>query len=231
MRSGAVRKGMLSAEEASRLSDQEATDLIFVSGLSTAENVTEVSGRGVGMDVVRTNIETLGGSVAVESVPGEGCRFIIRLPLTLATTSGLLVMASDTFYLVPMMSVMEVLQIKSQEIETITGREIIRARESIVPLLFLDDSGRGWKNNGGKGIVVVIRNGSQLVGLVVDSVIEPLETVVKPLGKYIGNAGYVAGATILGDGKVALILDTALMVKTCSGEASNSERGEYYGRK
>jgi len=216
LRSAAVSKGQKSQEEAARMTDSEVINLIFASGVSTAERVTEVSGRGVGMDVVRTNIESLGGSVALESKLGQGSKFTIRLPLTLATISGLLVSSGDITYVIPMGSMVEVLELKKEEIETIMGRQVIRLRADILPLLSLrrefDQEGEGVEFSDG-GVVAVIRTGEGAVGLAVDSVMEPQDTVVKSLGRYIGGVKGIAGATIMGDGRVALILDTSSLVR------------------
>ena len=220
VREAAVKKGLITAEEAAAQSDAEVINLIFAPGLSTARKVTEVSGRGVGMDVVRTNIESLGGSVAVESRLGEGTRVIIRLPLTLATINGLLVSAAGAIYIIPMISLVEVMRLKSAEIESIARKDVIRVRGNILPLLRLDAAfGTNGERPGysDETLVVVVRAGEKSVGLVVDSVMETQDTVVKSLGKYIGTIKGIAGATILGDGQVALILDTATLVREATG--------------
>jgi len=222
VREAAVKKGLITAEEAATQSDAEAINLIFAPGLSTASKVTEVSGRGVGMDVVRTNLESLGGSVAVESRLGEGTRVVIRLPLTLATINGLLVSSADSIYIIPMISLVEVLRLKSAEIESVARHDVIRMRGNILPLLRLDaefgtDGERPRYSD--ETLVVVVRAGEKSVGLVVDSVMETQDTVVKSLGKYVGNIKGIAGATILGDGQVALILDIATLVRGATGHS------------
>ncbi len=210
-----VEQGQISSEEAERMSDEDAMRLIFRSGLSTAQQVTEVSGRGVGMDVVHTNIESVGGAVSIESKLGEGTRFTIRLPLTLATINGLLVACGGTTYVIPMASLVEVLKLKKEDIESISGKKIIRVREQLLPLHGLDSTLEqcSHQNNGEESIlVVIIRSGARAAGIIVDSVMETQETVVKSLGKYVGTIKGIAGATILGDGRVALILDTATLI-------------------
>ncbi|MDY6907055.1 MAG: chemotaxis protein CheA [Chloroflexota bacterium] len=218
-----VDKGLIAAEEASRLAVAEVMDLIFAPGVSTAERATEVSGRGVGMDVVRTNIEALGGSVSLESTLGRGTTFTMRLPLTLATINGLLVSSSGTVYVIPMASMVEVLKVEPQEIKTIMGKEVVRLRDNVLPLLRLDrefSNHRAEERDIDGTLVSVVKAGEKAVGLAVDSVMEPQDTVVKPLGKYIGGVRGIAGATILGDGRVALILDTATLVREATGHST-----------
>lgn len=216
VRQSSVNKGFITTEEAERLSDEDALNLIFASGISTAEKITEVSGRGVGMDVVRTNIESVGGSVTIESKLGEGTRFTIRLPLTLATINGLLVSSSDTTYVIPMASLVEVLKIGQNDVEHISGHEIIRVRDQLLPLYKLESTfAQGDMSRPSEieeMLVVIIRSGVRAAGIIVDSVMETQETVVKSLGKYVGTIKGIAGATILGDGRVALIIDTATLV-------------------
>jgi two-component system, chemotaxis family, sensor kinase CheA len=212
----AVEKGFISADEAARLSDADALNLILISGLSTAAKVTEVSGRGVGMDVVKTNVEGLGGSLSMESKKGKGTTFTIRLPLTLATIDGILVSSGGLVYVVPISVIMEILNLKPDQIKTVMGKEVFQLRENIIPLLrlsheFKQESSQPVKQE--EILVVVTRVGGKLTGLVVDSVMEPQESVVKSLGKYIGSVRGLSGATILGDGNVALILDTATLIR------------------
>jgi two-component system chemotaxis sensor kinase CheA len=216
----AVSSGLITAEEAGRMPEGEAQNLIFAPGLSTAKKVTEVSGRGVGMDVVRNNIESLGGSVHVESRQGEGSRFMIRLPFTLATINGLLVQSLGDTYVIPTASLEEVLRLTPDEVESVMRKDVIRVRGSVLPLLRLDDVYGGEPENNEDAteiLVVVVRAGDKTVGLVVDSVMETQDSVVKSLGKYIGNVRGISGATILGDGQVALIMDTATLVRDVTG--------------
>lgn len=212
----AVEKGFMSADEIARLSDTDALNLILISGLSTAAQVTEVSGRGVGMDVVKTNIEGLGGSLFMESKKGQGTSFTIRLPLTLATIDGILVKSGGLEYVVPISVIMEILNLKMAQIKTVMGREVFQLRENIIPLLRLSHEFKQESSEPAKQdeiLVVVTRVGNKMTGLVVDAVLEPQESVVKSLGKYIGSVKGLSGATILGDGNVALILDTATLIR------------------
>ncbi|MBM3133395.1 MAG: chemotaxis protein CheA, partial [Chloroflexi bacterium] len=212
----AVKKGLLSAEAAGRIDDIEAVDLIFEAGLSTAEKVTDVSGRGVGMDIVRQNIESLNGHIAVSTKIGEGTKFVLRLPLTLATIHGLLIVSSGVTFAIPLVTVSEVLRLRPEEIQTVTQREVIRIRDRIVPLLKLDEVLRlrsQDSSHDGTINVVVVKAGERMVGLTIDSFREPQEVVVKSLGAFIGDVKGIAGASILGTGEVALILDVPSLVK------------------
>jgi len=218
----AVRKGLLTAEAAERLSDQEAMELIFAPGFSTAATVTDVSGRGVGMDIVRTNIEKLNGSVAVESRPGEGTRFTLELPLTLAIIDALMVGLGDQILAIPLVSVVETLRVWRTEIQWINKRQAIQLRESVLPLIGLDQALGLPSFSGGSDrvFVVAVRVGENRYGLVVDSLLGELQVVIKSLGRQVGTIAGVTGATILGDGRVALILDVPSLVKCVLDEQS-----------
>jgi len=218
----AVRKGLLTGEAAERLSDQEAMELIFAPGFSTAATVTDVSGRGVGMDIVRTNIEKLNGSVAVESRPGEGTRFTLELPLTLAIIDALMVGLGDQILAIPLVSVVETLRVWRTEIQWINKRQAIQLRESVLPLIGLDQALGLPSFSGGSDrvFVVAVRVGENRYGLVVDSLLGELQVVIKSLGRQVGTIAGVTGATILGDGRVALILDVPSLVKCVLDEQS-----------
>ncbi len=212
----AVSRGVITSEEANRLSMGDAINLVFRPGFSTKEVATDVSGRGVGLDVVKTNIEKLSGSVVTESRPGEGTRFMIVLPLTLAVIQGLLVSVTDTVYVMPLASVTETLLIERREILTIRGKHVIRLRDNVIPLLALDGSpGLRIDRTGGvdKCFIVVAKDGEKSIGVVVDELMEQQEFVVKPLGKFLVDIRGIAGATILGDGQVGLILDVPALIK------------------
>ena len=210
----AVAKGIISADEAARLSMADAINLVFMPGFSTLEKATDVSGRGVGLDVVKTNIEKLSGSVVTESRPGEGTKFMIVLPLTLAVIQGLLVAVQGTVYVMPLASVTETLLIEQREILTIRGRSVIRLRNNVIPLATLDSaSGRRSAGREGKCFIVVAKDGEKSIGVVVDELMEQQEFVVKPLGKFLVDIRGIAGATILGDGQVGLILDVPALIK------------------
>jgi two-component system chemotaxis sensor kinase CheA len=212
----AVARGIISPEDAGRLSMGDAINLVFMPGFSTKEVATDVSGRGVGLDVVKTNIEKLSGSVVTESRPGDGTKFMIVLPLTLAVIQGLLVSANGTVYVMPLASVTETLLVERREILTIRGRHVIRLRNNVIALVTLDGSPglRVDRTGGGsKCFIVVAKDGDKSIGVVVDELMEQQEFVVKPLGKFLVDIRGIAGATILGDGQVGLILDVPALIK------------------
>lgn len=227
VKESAVNKGLITAEVAARLSDAEALDLIFLPGASTAAKTTDISGRGVGMDIVKSNIEAINGFVKIETKVGEGTSFILRLPLTLATLQALLVELDDTTYAVPLVYVLEAVSVNRDEITTIEGHEVCRLRGDVIPLLklrtvlALDEAETGAESE--QAWVVVVRFGEKLVGLAVDTLIELQEIVVKSLGNYIGDVKGVAGASILGDGRVVLILDIATLMNLAMQLASKVE--------
>jgi len=210
VRSKAIERGLLKADEG--LSDRDVVQLIFSQGFSTRESITEVSGRGVGLDVVLKSIERLNGLVEVETVPGVGTKFIIQLPLTLAIISALLVEVSGRTYAIPLGSVVESLKLREGEVHTISGRETLRIRDRIVPLLRLarvfglpEDEGPEVRE-----YAVIIGRGDKRVGVVVNRLRGQQEVVIKALDPAVsGEAVGMAGATIMGDGRVVLILDVA----------------------
>lgn len=227
IREAAVRKGFMTQEQVDKLSDLEAINLIYKPGMSTAKKTTEISGRGVGLDIVRSNVENLGGSIVLETKPGQGTKFTIRLPLTVAIVQGLLVTSGGTVYVLPIASVVETVAIKSSDIFTIRRREIIRRLDNLIPVVRLNEKfglGAGFtKKTSSEGVVVIAKAGDSMIGLMVDSLMEPQEIVVKSLGKYMGDIEGIAGATILGDGRVALILDVASLVRTAKTFAEDRE--------
>lgn len=204
----AVALGVISAEQAARLDDADAAKLVFAPGLSTASEVSEVSGRGVGMDVVRANVERINGSVAVETRLGQGTHFTLRLPLTLAITRALLVAVSDTIYAIPLATVGEAVRVHRKDIQALGRTDAIILRGQTVPLLWLTRIfGLGEAALSSDVLVVTVLVGSHPVGLVVDSLLGTQELVVKPLTAMVRHLPSLAGATTLGDGQVALILD------------------------
>jgi two-component system, chemotaxis family, sensor kinase CheA len=210
-----VAKGLITEETASRLTDEEAVELIFMAGASTKEQTTEVSGRGVGMDIVKSNIEAINGFVEVESTPGTGSKFTARLPLTLATVQSILVETEDTLCAVPLAYVLEAVKLTPSEISTIDGREIFRLREAVIPLITLSEAtglADGVRDQSKEINVVVAKVGDRLAGFAVDALNEPQEIVVKSLGEYVGGAKGVSGASILGDGRVVLIMDIPTLI-------------------
>lgn len=208
----AIEKGVITSDQARTMTDREAYQLIFAPGFSTAQVVTDVSGRGVGMDVVKTNIQKLKGMVEINSELGKGTTFIIKLPLTLAIIQGLLVMVKDETYAIPLTSVEEVVSLDDNEINTINGQEVIRIRENVYPIMRLN-SVLGLEDDKTEGKnVVLVGVGIERIGLVVDKLLGQQEIVIKSLGKYLGSIKGLAGSTILGDGRVIMIIDVAEMV-------------------
>ena len=209
----AIERGLLSPDEADRMDDRAAWNLVFLPGFSTADKVTDVSGRGVGMDVVRTNINKLNGNISIDSTPGKGTKVEIRLPLTLAIIQGLVVRVGRELYVVPLSSVVETVRVEPGDVYTIQQREVIRLRDVVLPLVRLD---RLFQVPGdGKGdreYVVVIGTEDRRVGLVVDDLVGQEEVVIKSLGKLLQDTPAIAGATIRGDGKVCLITDVNEMI-------------------
>ncbi|MHB9093150.1 MAG: chemotaxis protein CheW [Eubacteriales bacterium] len=211
-----VKKGLITEEQAKRLTDKEAINLIFLSGLSTVVNVTDVSGRGVGMDVVRNNIEKINGAIEINSVVGQGTEFKIKLPLTLAIIRALLVSIEKSVYAIPLSTVTETIRMQKDQIEFVNNREVIVVRGKVLPLLRLKRVFTGINftdEEREKLFVVVVNLAGQQIGFVVDSLVGEQEIVIKSLGKYIGDVQGISGATILGDGNVALIVDVSNLIK------------------
>jgi two-component system chemotaxis sensor kinase CheA len=205
-----ARERGLAVSEA--MSDQEVWALIFAPGFSTAEKVTEVSGRGVGMDVVQRNVHALGGSIEIESSAGQGSTFRLRLPLTLAILDGMSVAVGDELYVIPLSMVIESLQPAPEQLKRVTGRgELVQVREQFLPLvpLYKVLGARPRHANPAQGIVVVIDCEGRRVALQVDELVGQQQFVIKNLERNYRRVAGLAGATILGDGRVALILDPA----------------------
>jgi two-component system chemotaxis sensor kinase CheA len=212
----AVEKGLISAERAERMGEREAMGLIFLPGFSTAEKVTNVSGRGVGMDVVKTNVEKIGGIVDMQSKPGEGTTLRIKIPLTLAIIPALIVTSGGERFAIPQVSLVELVRVEEGEggIEMIRDTPMYRLRGNLLPLAYLNRElkiealqSRVGETSKQAANIVVLRGGESQFGLVVDDINDTEEIVVKPLGKQLKGLSVFAGATIMGDGKVALILD------------------------
>ena len=215
IRQKALGKGLVSAEQAIRMTDRDIVNLIFMPGFSTAEKVSKVSGRGVGMDVVRTNIEKIGGTVDVQSRPGLGTTVHMRIPLTLAIIPALIVTGGSERYAIPQACLLELVHLEAEQaasrIERVHGALVHRLRGRLLPLVFLEqalgaEQSRAADRKGAVNIVVLQANDQQF-GLVVDEIKDTEEIVVKPLGRQLKGVSAFAGATIMGDGKVALILD------------------------
>lgn len=218
LREAAVDKGLLSQESAGRLSDDEAINLIFAPGFSSAEKVTEVSGRGVGMDIVRTNIEKINGTVRVATTIGEGTTFAIKLPLTLAIIRALLVRVGEAIFSIPLASVQETMRIRAEEIHTVQRREVVLVRGRALPLVrlahvFRRHGERVERERAGACYIVAVRTGNQELGLIVDGLVGEQEVVIKSIGAGLGETEGIAGATILGDGRVSMIVDVPKVVE------------------
>ena len=210
----AIEKGTITPEQAEVMSDKEIIDLLFRPSFSTAEQISDISGRGVGLDVVKTKIEALGGNVECKTVLGEGSTFTIRLPLTLAIIQALMVIIGKEKYAIPLANIDTIEDIPATDIKYVEGKEVINLRGTVIPLIRLDkildvtDSKQDAENL----TVVIISKGDKKAGLIVDDLIGQLEIVIKSIGKYINNSKMISGATILGDGEIALILDATTVV-------------------
>ncbi|GAA4434895.1 chemotaxis protein CheW [Bremerella cremea] len=215
----AVERGIITKDRASQMSDRDAVWLIFHPGFSTAEKISDVSGRGVGMDVVRTNIEKIGGSVDIESVLGKGTTVQITLPLTLAIIPSMLIRTCGRRFAIPQVNIVELVRVRSSEaaqrISKVKGAHVLRLRGTLLPLVELDralnfaDSEEGLDRKDRPRQIVVVESGQFRYGLVVDEIDDSEEIVVKPLGRHLKSCVCLAGATILGDGHVAPILDVS----------------------
>jgi two-component system chemotaxis sensor kinase CheA len=212
VRSKAVDRGIIHPNK--NLSDIEAFNLIFEPGFSTAKAVTNISGRGVGLDVVRKQIEKLNGSVSVWSERGKGSRFTIKLPLTLAIIQGLLVKVGEEIYAIPITSVIDSHRIKPEEIKMIDNYEVFNVREDVISLLRLNRLFKiRTEEQRDYSFVVIVGSGDKKMGLMVDSLIGEEDVVIKPLKDSYTNAPGIAGATILGDGTVSLIIDVSQLLE------------------
>lgn len=213
MRSSAVGKGIITQEEADALGDREAIDLIFRPGFSTAQRVSDVSGRGVGMDIVASHIEKLNGMIDIRSELGRGTSFKIKLPLTLAIIVGLQVKCNGQTLIIPMSNIAEIVRVSAEEIRTVRGQPVVLIRNQVIPVADIRDRfGVPGNNDGPKHIpLVIIGSAEKRLALTVDELIGNQEIVIKSLGAYIGKVDGIAGATILGDGSVALILEISAL--------------------
>jgi two-component system chemotaxis sensor kinase CheA len=219
LKAKAIEKGLITPQEAAQMSRRDAFQIIFLPGFSTAVKVSNVSGRGVGMDVVRTNIQKLKGVIDIESEIGKGSTFIIKLPLTLAIIQGLVVNVARETYAIPLASVIEVVGMDSENVYTMNQRQVIRIRQQVLPLLDLSEAlniengiseeGQPKRNS----YVVVVGLAQIRIGLVVHELLGQQEIVIKSLGSYLGQVRGIAGSTILGDGRVIMIIDVAEMVE------------------
>ena len=211
----AISRGTITPEQAAGMSEKEIIDLLFLPSFSTSEKITDVSGRGVGLDVVKSKIEALSGEVEVKSVLGVGSTWIIRLPLTLAIIQALMVVIGGEKYAISLGSIQTIEDIPTDEIRLIQNKEVIHLRGNVIPLIHMDKeldtvSTKGPDEN---MTILIVKKGDKLAGLVVDELLGQQEIVIKSMGKYIDNkCRLISGATILGDGEVALILDTNVLL-------------------
>lgn len=218
----AISKGLISQQKADELSKQDLLNLIFLPGFSTAEVVTNISGRGVGMDVVKTNVTKLRGIINLESVVGIGTKIQIKLPLTLAIISGMIVRVESEQFVIPLNSVIEVIRVHSENVYTINNKPVIKLRDRIIPLISLREVVLNRKQQTESNIwqyVVIVGLAERQIGIEVDELLGQKEIVIKSLGNYIGRVPGIAGSTIMGDGTVILILDiNELLNKTQHNE-------------
>jgi len=215
LRAKAVEKGLLDKDAADRLSETECYNLIFAPGFSTKTEISDVSGRGVGMDVVKTKISQLNGIINVHSAKGQGSKIVIKVPLTLAIMPTLMVMLGNQAFAFPLVNVNEIFHLDLSRTNVVDGQEVVIVRDKALPLFYL----KRWLVNGAvdeeqrEGHVVILTVGSQRIGFVVDQLVGQEEVVIKPLGKMLQGTPGMSGATITGDGRIALILDVPSMLK------------------
>ena len=205
----ALEREIITPEQAEVMSQKEIVDLLFMPSFSMAKKITDISGRGVGLDVVKSNIEALGGDVEVKTKLGVGTEFTVRLPLTLAIIQALMVEIRDEKYAIALGSISNIEDIPVSEIKYVQAKEVIHLRGSVIPLIRLDNvlDIESKEEEPESLTVVIVKRGDNQAGLVVDKLIGQQEIVIKSLGKYINGNKLISGATILGDGEVALILD------------------------
>ncbi|HSC70798.1 MAG TPA: chemotaxis protein CheA, partial [Candidatus Methylomirabilis sp.] len=213
----AVQQGLVQEHE--KLTDEQVHQLIFAAGLSTAETITDVSGRGVGMDVVRRNIESLGGSAAIQSRPGQGSTFTIKLPLTLAILDGLSVQVGDEIYIIPLVNITESLRPKRSQVQTLVNQgEVVDVRGHAIPILRLHRilGVTPRVTDPTESLLVIVENAGERLAILVDELLGQHQVVIKSLETNYGKVLGASGATIMGDGRVALILDVPGLVRMSS---------------
>ena len=233
LKAKSVEKGIITEKEADSMSEKEAFGLIFRPGFSTAAQVTSVSGRGVGMDVVKTNIEKLNGMIDIDSEVGKGTSMKLKIPLTLAIIQALLVGVQEEYYAIPLASVLETVRISKDEIYTVESRSVMRLRDEVLSLVHIGDIFEVERvfDNSEHAYVVVLGLAESKIGLIVDSLVGQEEIVIKSLGEYLKGIEGIAGATIRGDGGVTLIVDVAALmqmaksVKSTVGQESADAKG------
>jgi len=218
VKSKAVQMGSITQEQAGRMTDKDVIDLLFQPSFSTSDKVSEISGRGVGLDVVKTKVEALGGEIEAKTKLGEGTDFIIRLPLTLAIIQSLMVVVGTEKYALPLGSIQTVEDIPLSDIKQVQGKKVINLRGNIIPIIYLNQildcekQEETSEENPEELLVTIVKKGERFAGLVVDRLLGQQEIVIKSIGKYIKCPKLISGATILGNGEVALILDINSLV-------------------
>ncbi len=224
IRASAIAKGVITVEEASYLTDMESVELIFSPGFSTAAVVSEVSGRGVGMDIVKSHIEKLNGLIEIHTAVGKGTTFKIKLPLTLAIIEGLLVRLAAQTYIIPMSNISEIVRVTREDIVTVRGQSVILLRNQVIPVAWIHEY-LHLPNNRAEAkqniSLVIVGSAEKRLALVVDELVGNQEIVIKSLGSYIGKVSGIAGGTILGDGSVALIMEIAGIIARMSGKSAS----------
>jgi len=218
VRKVALNKGLLTEEEAKELDEKKILDLISLPGFSTSSQITDISGRGVGLDVVKSKIESLGGRVDFETKKDEGSTFILTLPLTLAIIKAMLVRVHEEIYAIPLMSIRETIKIMKKELKYLQNFEVVKVREEVIPIIRLDKAlgvtvTAKAEDGDGRISLVIVEYGKKALGLAVSGVLGEQDIAVKPLGSWVKRTQGIAGATILGDGRVALILDVSWLVR------------------
>lgn len=215
----AIEKGLISEEQFAAMSQREIFDLLFLPGFSTKDKATDLSGRGVGMDVVKTNIKKLNGLIEIKSTKGSGSEFILRLPLTLAIIQSLLVEVEGEVYSIPLSSVLETIRVDQRQFHLIGGQEVLKLRDIVLPLIRLQKVFNVQQRSEANDFcyVVVVGAAEKRMGLVVTRLVGQQEVAIKSLGNYLANIPGIAGSTILGDGRVALIVDPVGMTEGCEG--------------
>jgi two-component system chemotaxis sensor kinase CheA len=211
-----IERGLITEKEAEGMSDKDKLDLIFLPGFSMAKEITGVSGRGVGMDVVKNMIESINGSVDIDSKPGEGTTFALNIPLTLAIIQALLIVISDEVYAIPLESVLEIIKVNPKDIYYIDGGETIKLRGHALSIINLQDTIKlkaSEKEGKGYHTVVVVTNGEEQLGIILDSLIGEQEIVIKSLSEHFSNVKGIVGASVLGDGTISLILDVQAIIR------------------
>jgi two-component system, chemotaxis family, sensor kinase CheA len=211
----AIEREVVSKDEAETLTDQEVYALLFSSGFSTADKISDISGRGVGLDVVKTKIESLGGVISIDSSPGKGSTFLIQLPMTLSIMYCMLIKLEEETYAIPFSSIVEITKLSQDQVVLIQNQKVMQLRGQIIPLVYLKEALNVPTNESNieqQLFIVIVRKGDKMVGIVVDSILGQQEIVLKSLGGFLNNLFAISGATILGNGEVALIIDSNQLI-------------------